>query len=143
MDMNKPSNSAPSDAHQVALELMKQLITLASGVIALSATFIEKFPTRWVLLPLLATAWVALLVCVFFSLQTISAIVKSRLAGDVEWSKNSGQRFARISKYTFLVGIFLFALFAFVSLLFIKIDETSTPLAIKQVIKVGPTSTVH
>ena len=85
----------------------------------------------------------ALLVCVFFSLQTISAIVKSRLAGDAEWSKNSGQRFARISKYTFLVGIFLFALFAFVSLLFIKIDETSAPPAIQQVIKVGPTSTVH
>ncbi|MGC2419002.1 MAG: hypothetical protein WA434_14770, partial [Candidatus Acidiferrales bacterium] len=31
-----------SDAHQIALELMKQLITLASGIVALSATFIEK-----------------------------------------------------------------------------------------------------
>jgi hypothetical protein len=135
--MNKPANSVPSDAHQVALELMKQLITLASGVIAISATFIEKFPTRWVLLPLLAMSWAALLSCVFFSLQTISAVVKSRLDGDVEWSKGWGQRYARSSKYAFLVGIFLFASFAFISFVFVKLDEMSAPPPIRMVVK-GP-----
>ena len=135
--MNRPVNSVENDAHKIALELMKQLITLASGVIALSATFIEKFPTRWITLPVLAMSWLALLLCVFFSLQTISAIVKSRLAADAEWSKGSGQKYARSSKYAFLAGIFLFATFALASVLSMKGDEASTPPPpIKQVLKV-------
>jgi hypothetical protein len=104
-----------SDAHQIALELMKQLITLASGVVVLSATFLEKLgpgPVRRILLGL---SWLALVTCIFCALQTISVIVKSRLNPEHQWSKGAGQAYAHVSKYAFVIGIFLFAMFAFIS----------------------------
>ena len=69
----------PDDAHQIALELMKKLITLASGVVALSATFLEKMEADFFHIALLGSSWIALVVSIFCGLQTISAIVKSRL----------------------------------------------------------------
>lgn len=107
----------PDDAHQIALELMKQLITLASGVVALSATFLEKFGKDSLHRILLGLSWIALVTSIFCALQTISAIVKSRLNPEHQWSKGSGQIYARASKYAFVIGIFLFAVFAFVSLI--------------------------
>jgi len=113
------------EAHKVALELMKQIITLASGVLALSATFLEKLSSMsFLLLIVLAVSWLALLVSVFFGLETISAIVKSRLDPDYQWSKGYGKDSARISKYTFVGGIALFALFAFLSLAGKMVDRT-------------------
>jgi hypothetical protein len=106
-------------ADEVALELMKQLITLASGVLALSATFVEKLKLTPVYLPIiLAFSWCALVLSVFGGLQTISAIVKSRLDPDEsDWSEGYGKVRARIAKYAFIVGISLFALVALGSLL--------------------------
>ncbi len=106
----------PQDAHKVALELLKQLITLASGVLALSATFIEKLtPASTLGLLVLALAWIALLASVFGGLQAMSAVVKSRLDPDHDWSTGTGQFYARLAKYGFVLGILLFALFAFLS----------------------------
>jgi len=101
------------DAHETALELLKQLITLASGVLALSATFLEKLATLLVpLIVVLGLAWLALVVSVFFGLEAISAIVKSRLDSAHRWSEGYGKTSARISKYAFVLGILLFASFA-------------------------------
>ena len=114
-----------TDAHTIALELMKQIITLAAGVVALSATFLEKIKTGSISLVVLGLSWVALVISIFFGLQTISAIVKSRLNPEEhEWSKGRGQAYARISKYAFVVGISLFAIFAF--LLFV-LTNLNTP----------------
>jgi hypothetical protein len=104
-------------ADAAALDLMKQLITLASGVLALSATFIAKLGSLpagelfW-----LVVAWAALVVSVISGIETISAIVKSRLDGDEEWSKGHGKKCGTISKWTFIGGVALFALFAFLVL---------------------------
>jgi hypothetical protein len=114
LDLNGDNGDAPdnSDAHQVALELMKQIITLASGVVALSATFLEKLNIKTPSMFILGLSWAALIISVLYGLQTISAIVKSRLNSNREWSQGRGQMFARVSKYAFVVGISLFALFA-------------------------------
>lgn len=111
-------------ADEAALELMKQLIALSSGVLALSATFIEKFRTEsFLLLLLLILSWLALLVSVIWGLETISAIVKSRLNSDDDWSKGYGRTSARVSKYSFVIGITLFAAFAFLTLVLSKPDK--------------------
>lgn len=115
-----PNRGEPqARADEVALELMKQLITLASGVLALSATFVDKLKSIPVYLPLvLALSWCALVLSVFGGLQTISAIVKSRLdPEESDWSTGYGRIRARIAKYSFIVGISLFAVVAFGSLL--------------------------
>jgi hypothetical protein len=111
MDLDNKIN----DAHQIALELMKQIITLASGVVALSATFLEKLATSPLSLVLLALSWAALLLSIYCGLQTISAIVKSRLSPEHKWSEGSGKSYASVSKHAFVIGIVLFAVFAFVS----------------------------
>jgi hypothetical protein len=113
-----PSGTNRTNADEAALELMKQLIALASGVLALSATFIGELAAQTIyLIIVLALAWLSLLVSIFFGLETISAIVKSRLDSNDEWSKGRGKNTARISKHTFTTGIGLFAIFAFVSLI--------------------------
>lgn len=101
-------------ADSAAMSLVKQMITLSAGVLALSATFLEKVSSLPTLLSLiLASAWLALILSVFGGIQTLSIIVKSRLNRDEGWSKSSGRKFAQLSKYGFLAGIGLFALFAF------------------------------
>ena len=107
-------NGPPADT---ALELMKQLITLLSGVLALSATFISEFATSsFILIGMLGAAWLTLVVAVLAGLETISAIVKSRLSEDYDWSEGYGKRTAQLSKYSFVLGLFLFATFALVTL---------------------------
>lgn len=110
-------HSIDSDAHEIALELVKQLITLSSGVLALSATFIGQFRTESIFLQIvLMVSWISLALAVFFGLQTISAIVKSRLNSDFDWSTGEGKAYASASKYCFVAGLMFFAGFAFFSL---------------------------
>ena len=112
------SSSPPSDAHKIALELLKQLITLSSGVLALSATFVEKFAavTPWVI-SVLVLSWVCLIASILLGLEAISAIVKARLSPDFDWSEGRGKWTAAASKYSFVAGIALFAVFACLFLL--------------------------
>lgn len=132
MDLNEDPQdvvvSPPSSkADEAALELMKQLITLASGVLALGAAFIDRLPKSSVyLLILLFGSWTALASSIFFGLKTISAIVKSRIDSDDEWSRGKGRQFARFSQGGFLLGISLFATFAFISLISAKKEEGIT-----------------
>lgn len=105
-------------ADEVALELMKQLITLSAGVLALTATFIDKLPKgpSYMLIALLVS-WLALVFSLYCGLETISVIVKSRLDGDARnWSQGAGKIYAICCKYGFIIGIVVFAVFAFVSL---------------------------
>lgn len=112
------SNVTSHDAAQVALEYIKQIITLASGILALSGTFIEKLVRdisyHTALLPM---AWVCLLVSVYFGLATISAIIKSKLDNDRNWSVGRGRLYATICKLTFVGGISVFLVFVSWSLM--------------------------
>lgn len=121
MDINhsdeQPSPPSGSNADEAALELMKQLITLASGVLALGAAFVDKLPkSPKFFLAFLFLSWIALILSLIFGLKTISAIVKSRLESNDDWSRSPGRTFGRVSQFSFLIGIGLFATFAFLSL---------------------------
>jgi len=48
-------------------------------------------------------------VALIAALQTISAIVKSRLKPEFDWSTGYGQKAAAVSKYSFVIGIVLVA----------------------------------
>jgi hypothetical protein len=123
---------ARSRADEAALELMKQLITLSSGVLALGAAFIDKLPkTPKYFLTFLFLSWVALILSLIFGLKTISAIVKSRLDSDDEWSRGKGRTFGRISQSSFLSGIGLFATFAFLSLVWPSNEGKEINITIK------------
>jgi len=67
-----------------------------------------------------------LLVSVFFGLQAIAAIVEGRLnPGDEDDSIEKVRKRERVSKYGFLIGIALFAAFAFVSLIYPEKRESA------------------
>jgi hypothetical protein len=124
---NTPSDfpePQPKLAADAALELMKQLITLSSGVLALSATFIEKLAPLGLWRIPLAVAWLCLIAALVAALQVISAIVKSMLLPEHDWSTGYGQRAASLSKYAFVVGIALVALVAFGSLIRARAPDT-------------------
>jgi len=101
------------DAHEVALEWLKQIITLSSGIIVLSATFISTIfnQINWSFW-LLVSSWLSFLVSIIFALETISVITQSRIEGNQEWSKGHGRIYAKIAKWLFMAGIFLFIIFA-------------------------------
>jgi hypothetical protein len=114
-DSNEDEHS--HGAGDAAIDLMKQLITLAAGVLALSATFLEKIgPMSHWLLAILALSWFALTISVLGGIQTMSAVVKSRLDGNDAWSERPSKQFASTAKYGFIVGISLFLVFAFLLL---------------------------
>ncbi|GAB4566835.1 MAG: hypothetical protein Fur0017_06340 [Anaerolineales bacterium] len=106
------------DAHEIALEFLKQLIALSSGVLALSAAFIENFmPATLPQIFLLVFSWSSLAFSIYFGLQAISAIVQSRLVRGLNWADGRGRKYTGASKYLFITGIIFFAVFAFVSFL--------------------------
>lgn len=93
-----------------AVEYLKQIITLSSGILALSATFLASGAlTSWHEITFLLLAWASLGISVFFSLETISAIIQSGINSDHQWHKNPGKRSATIAKHSFIAGLFLFA----------------------------------
>jgi hypothetical protein len=106
-------------AADFALEWVKQVITLASGIVALSATFLEKITTNinWTLI-LLIMSWGCFIASVMTGLETISTIAKSHLDDNNDWSIDSGYRYAKACKILFIVGFCLFCLFASLSFIF-------------------------
>jgi hypothetical protein len=115
---NQSDDPTPNQdkADDISLDLIKQMITLSSGVLALSATFIEKFATpRLNLIGLLAVAWLLLLLAVYAGVQAMSAMVQVWAHPEFDWVRDQLIRYARTSKYCFAVGIACFAVFAFSS----------------------------
>jgi hypothetical protein len=106
------------DASTAALEFAKHLITLSSGIVALSATFVSDFvdAPRWSLY-ILFLAWLCLAASVFGGLKTLSGIIQSRLLDTDDWSTGRRAGWAKLSRWSFLVGMALFAGFAAVVLL--------------------------
>jgi hypothetical protein len=128
--MGLNNSDSKSDAAQIALEYIKQIITLASGILALSGTFIDKLARsisyHTILLPM---SWVLLLISVYYGLATISTIVKSKLNDDdLEWSRGHGKRCATICKLTFVGGIAVFLAFVSWTLIVQARAETTSYL---------------
>lgn len=100
------------DAYEVALEWLKQIITLSSGFIVLSATFISSVfkQLNWSIWFLIGS-WLSFLVSIIFSLETISVITQSRIDSNKEWSMGRGKTYAKVAKWFFISGILIFIIF--------------------------------
>lgn len=116
-----------NEAHKIALEWIKQIIALSTGIIVLSATFITEIFTKLNLsIWLLIFSWVLLLLSVIFGLETISVITASRIHDDDHWTSGSGQKKALATKWLFFSGIALFVIFALINF-FITVPMKSVP----------------
>jgi hypothetical protein len=107
---------AVNDAHSVAIEWLKQVITLSSGIIVLSGTFLSSVfkQLNWSIW-LLMGSWLFLLGSIILSLETISVITQSRIQGNQDWSKRPGRIYAGLAKLFFILGIGIFIFFALVN----------------------------
>jgi hypothetical protein len=103
----------PRDAADAALELLKQLITLSSGMIAVSAAFADKFLSGHAVDWLLPTSWFLLAVSVVSALVGISAIIKSHLRPEFPWHEGVGRTSTWVSRSAFVLGVLCFGAFAF------------------------------
>ena len=131
-DIAKPD---PTSAAEAALELLKQLITLSSGALAVSATFANQFsvPLPWA--ALLPVAWLSLIVSTIAALKSISAIVKSRLRPEHDWSTGIGKTYASWSQWSFVVGIGLIGAIGSLSL-FAKPEKQASAPPTHSIVKV-------
>ena len=82
------SNLSTTAAQGSASDLVKLLISLASGVLALSATFIEKLSlgARWVII-VLYFSWAALIVSIIFGVRTLSKLTHAQQTGTTQWGQ--------------------------------------------------------
>ncbi|MFC2141247.1 hypothetical protein ACFLQP_03010, partial [Acidobacteriota bacterium] len=112
----KFSMSQNNDAHNIALEWIKQIITLSTGIIVLSATFITTIFNKlnWSI-GLLIISWILLLLAIIFGLETISVITNSRIHQDMLWTKGSGKKKIKATKWLFINGISFFIVFALIN----------------------------
>jgi len=107
----KKDNKA--DAMNIALELVKQLITLASGVLVLSATFIPNIKSFTIIsLCFLLLSWIILICSIIYGIQTISAFVQDKLNDSHDWADGKGKKYAKICRNLFIIGISIFIFFA-------------------------------
>lgn len=109
-----------NDAHRLAIDWIKQLITLSSGIIVLSVTFITTIfdQINWSIW-LLISSWVALLLSIIYGLNSISVIIQSRVNQDDEWHSGHGRNYAKAAKWLFTTGISLFVIFAIINFLIV------------------------
>lgn len=78
--------ATPQQAQDSARDLAKLLISLASGVVALSATFAEKLSGGLGLsVSLLYLAWIALVAAVVFGVAALSRLTDAQQKGAPEW----------------------------------------------------------
>jgi hypothetical protein len=108
-------------ASDVALEWVKQIITLSSGIVALSATFLTRITSfsSWILI-ILILSWGCFIASILTGLETISIIVKSHLDGNNNWNEDEGKAYAKACKYLFVSGIIVFCIFAIFTIVFNK-----------------------
>lgn len=105
-----------NDAHKVALEWVKQIITLSTATVVFSGTFVTQIfkHLNWSLW-LLVISWLLLVSAIIFCLETISMITNSRIYQDDLWTSASGRSKAKASKWLFILGIFFFVVFAIIN----------------------------
>lgn len=103
-------------ASNTAVDYLKQLITLASGVLVFSAAFIGDFKAHgfWSYLSL-GTSWMLLCLCLVCGLWSMAIIVKSSIDENDNWAEGRGRTLSRISRVSFAIALFTFAVFAFIS----------------------------
>ncbi len=112
-------------AFEFASDLAKQLITLATGVLALSITFVKEILQRQSLLDnpgrlrTLGAAWIMMFLSIFFGIWTLSALTGSLapISGSTAPSLEGNSRFpAGGQVISFLLGIGLLIWFGISSL---------------------------
>jgi hypothetical protein len=111
-----------TDAHLIALEWLKQIITLSSGIIIFSGTLVGTIVDKpnWSFY-ILGLSWLLFLPAIIFSLETISTIISSRIHDDTSWTQGAGRRMGAITKICFVGGIILFVIFATINIIIIAL----------------------
>ena len=81
-----------NDAHTIALEWVKHLITLSSSIIVFSGTLVGLVldEPNWSL-GLLVFSWGLFMAVILLSLETISVIINSRINEDNNWTGGKGR----------------------------------------------------
>jgi hypothetical protein len=110
--IDESSEEMKVKAENLALDWVKQIITLASGVVALSVTFIENLVKNVnCLLILLVLSWALLILSIIYGLSTISNFIAYNLGSLSDWSSGVCKKNASACKWFFISGIGVFALF--------------------------------
>ena len=80
------ASNSDQRAHESARDLAKLIISLSSGIIAISATFVEKHTqgVRLVVV-LLAISWILLIVSIFYGIKALITLVNAEQQDAQNW----------------------------------------------------------
>ena len=105
------------DSIKIVQDITKQLITLASGILALSATFLRSIvgssPTA---ICLICTSWILITASIVFGILTLSSLVNKLKNNKYEPFATPTTIPAIIQWVTFIAGITFFWIFVIVNL---------------------------
>jgi hypothetical protein len=118
--------SAGDKPNDYAIDALKQLITLAAGILALNITFIKDFigPSRpnamWTML--VPAGWICLLMAIWLAWVAIANAARSLGTGEASgyaFSKGTlSRRLARGAQDLFLLGLIVLGTFAVKNFIF-------------------------
>jgi hypothetical protein len=106
--MTSPSQAASSSTERAQTstqDFIKLIISLASGVIALSATFVPKFAEHSsITIGVLFVSWLLFAASIFFGIRTLTILTRCIMNGtELWWNQIVGT--ARLCWWCFLIGI--------------------------------------
>jgi hypothetical protein len=87
---SETSDSPVRSGQKPAGDLVRLLITLASGVLALSATFVEKLSagSGWSIV-VLYLSWVALVASIIFGVKALSMLADAQRTSATQWAETT------------------------------------------------------
>ena len=119
-----------SPATDLAMDLMKQLVTLNSAVLVLSGTLLgHVLPVPAWDFGFLGVGWLCLVVSLACSIDTMSRIVSSVDSADGLWTEPPCRTIGNLAKWLFFFGVTMLVIFAGVGI-FPKLSQ-DTPQRIE------------
>jgi hypothetical protein len=109
---SQAASSSTERAQTSTQDFIKLIISLASGVIALSATFVPKFSDHSpITMGILFVSWLLFAASIFFGIRTLTILTRCIMNGTELWW-NQIVRTARLCWWCFLIGIGALIIFA-------------------------------
>jgi hypothetical protein len=134
MGIDKEEIQVPTNdkALSTALEMIKQIITLDAGILALSATFIPSLSKYSIISFICLVAnWICFITSIICGINSISAMVRSQIDNDNKWNEGCGKNYALVSKITFVFGFCILVAFA-ISVLLVPVNHVGNSVHLYQ-----------
>ncbi|MFA4819957.1 MAG: hypothetical protein WC613_03275 [Candidatus Aenigmatarchaeota archaeon] len=109
------------EALKSAESLSKQIMTLSTGIIVLSATFLKDFFSKPIHLEILGASWIFLSISIILGLLSLGAIIDNMNRHKYDIHEGHARKMTLIQEIAFFLGIIGFWVFALLNMNLIQV----------------------